>query len=125
VAEQSLAALIQTPSPPRILLLVFFLTVVIGCASTGTQEDKAVSTQAATTQNIAPVVTSETIVLEQPVQQKPVDSNLIPKAQPGFSSGAQQASTECLEMAKQLEALRNKPLRRSALQERYQAECKR
>ena len=125
MAKQALPALICKPSPPRILLAVFFLTTVIGCASTTTQEDTVVSAQTATTQSIASEATSETFVLEQPVQQKPVDSTLIPTAQPGFSSDAQQASTECLEMAQQLEELRSKPLRRSALQERYQVECKR
>jgi len=73
------------------------------------------------------MATSSTEVLqpEQAGQQQPVDPNLFPSAQPSLSPAQQQASAECVEMAKQIKALRGKPLRRTSLEERYQTECKR
>ncbi|MEZ5592194.1 MAG: hypothetical protein R3F53_16375 [Gammaproteobacteria bacterium] len=65
-------------------------------------------------------------MLEQAQQESPLPANLIPQAQPSFRARrAAETSSACLDMAKQLDALRGKPLRRSALEERYQAECKR
>ena len=61
----------------------------------------------------------------EPPAKFPADPNLIPKAQPGFTPSAQSQSADCLDLARELETLRGKPLRRSALEERYQAECKR
>jgi hypothetical protein len=68
---------------------------------------------------------SETLQPEQAGQQAPLDPTLFPSAKPGFSSGQQNASAECVAMAKEIQALRGKPLRRTSLEERYQTECKR
>ena len=116
----------------RTLFVMLLLGSMIGCSTTDVAQD---TVKTVTDTNLPPVTTpvatpavgseTETIVLEQAQQESTVPANLIPQAQPGFAPGAQQTSAACLDMAKQLDALSGKPLRRSALEERYQAECKR
>ncbi|MCB1814254.1 MAG: hypothetical protein KDK04_21415 [Candidatus Competibacteraceae bacterium] len=104
---------------------MLLLGSIIGCTATDTAQStaKTVTNVKAATPTVGSE--TETIVLEQAQQESTVPANLIPQAQPGFAPGAQQTSAACLDMAKQLDALSGKPLRRSALEERYQAECKR
>ena len=118
----------------RLLLIpgisLFFIISVLGCASmdTSTDLDRSTTTtpmSSASTPATTLPVENKTVVSEQAAQVSTAGPDIIESARPGFAADAPQESAECRAMTKELETLRGKPLRRSALEERYQMECKR